>query len=109
MTIINKLSSILDGLVASEAKWVKINQIAATAGNEFEYRRLVAKLSTPTAPRPVSRPKLVGKPGPGNTGIMNGMPINSPDLNAPARRLLAELAGASLRQWQTQWRTVGAQ
>ena len=50
MTIINKLSSILDGLVALEAKWVKINQIAATAGNEFEYRRLVAKLSTADSP-----------------------------------------------------------
>ena len=45
MTIISKISSILDGLVASEAKWVKINQIAATAGNEFEYRRLVASLT----------------------------------------------------------------
>ena len=46
MTIINKLSSILDRRVASEANWVKINEIAATAASEFEYRRLVASLST---------------------------------------------------------------
>ena len=60
MTIIDKLSSILDGRVASEAKWVKINQIAATAGNEFEYQRLIASLST-TALRPLARPKSAAK------------------------------------------------
>ena len=46
MTIISTLSSILDNRVASEANWVKINEIAATAASEFEYRRLVASLST---------------------------------------------------------------
>jgi hypothetical protein len=46
MTIISTLSSILDNRVASEANWVKINEIAATATTEFEYRRLVASLST---------------------------------------------------------------
>jgi hypothetical protein len=52
MTIIDKISSILDGRVASEAKWLKINQIAATAGNEFEYRRLIAISSTSPAAGP---------------------------------------------------------
>jgi len=46
MTIIDKLSSMLDGRVASEAKWVKINQIAATAGVEVEYQWLIDSLST---------------------------------------------------------------
>lgn len=45
MTIIAKLRSIFDNRVASEARWVKINQIAATAANEFEYQRLVAGFS----------------------------------------------------------------
>ena len=45
MTIISTLSSILDNRVASEANWVKINEIAATAASEFEYRRLVASLT----------------------------------------------------------------
>ena len=45
MTIINKIRSIFDNRVASEANWVKINEIAATAASEFEYRRLVASLT----------------------------------------------------------------
>jgi hypothetical protein len=45
MTIINKLRSIFDSRVASEARWVKINQTAATAANEFEYQRLVSGFS----------------------------------------------------------------
>jgi hypothetical protein len=45
MTIINKIRSIFDNRVASEARWVKINEVAATAGNEFEYQRLVSGFS----------------------------------------------------------------
>jgi len=44
MTIIDRLTSIFDRRVASEAEWVKINNIAATARTEFEYQRLIAGL-----------------------------------------------------------------
>ena len=55
MTIISTLSSILDNRVASEANWVKINEIAATAASEFEYRRLVASLRRQPRGRPQDR------------------------------------------------------
>ncbi len=42
MTIIDTFTSVFDRRVASEAEWVKINQIVATAGTEFEYQRLIA-------------------------------------------------------------------
>jgi hypothetical protein len=44
MTIIDRLTSIFDRRVASEAEWVQINKIAATGGTEFEYQRLIARV-----------------------------------------------------------------